>query len=85
MVKKRIVDFKDCVHTGINYGSAILFLYPDPEIVWEWEDERMVDVIHISGKISRNVSKNAAFTLMGNLLPIKDIFKKRELHKKGYF
>ena len=45
----------------------------------------MVDVIHISGKISRNVSKNAAFTLMGNLLPIKDIFKKRELHKKGYF
>ena len=83
--EKRIVDFKDCVHTGINYGSAILFLYPDPEIVWEWEDERMVDVIHISGKISRNVSKNAAFTLMGNLLPIKDIFKKRELHKKGYF
>ena len=83
--EKRVVSLDECVHNGIEYKGSVLFINEDPEIVWEWSDKRMVDVVHISGAITRKVKRNTLLNRIESLFPLKKFLQKRELHKKGYF
>ncbi|MDO4556321.1 MAG: glycosyltransferase family A protein [Lachnospiraceae bacterium] len=84
--EKKEVDIKDCVHTGIPSSDKLLFLFEDPEIVWELNDERQLDVVHIYGKISRNIARSSLkLRLFENIFTLRYLFKKRAFHKKGWF
>lgn len=83
--EKKVLGLADCVHNGIAHGDSVLFIDSDPEIVWEWKDERMVDVVNAKGEFSRQIPKFSLINWIVNLFPLNKCFKKRELHKKGYF
>lgn len=83
---KKIISLKDCVYSGIDYSDCVLFLHEDPEIIWELDDTRFLDVVHIYGKVSRTVSrKSKKLNLLETLMSYKQLKKKMYLHKKGLF
>ena len=81
--EKETIEFDECVHNGIKYNNKILFLHEDPEIIWEWNDERLVDVVHISGEISNQIGRKKILNKIESLLRIKDRKKCKRLHAKG--
>lgn len=83
--EKKIIPIEECVHNGIDYRGSIVFLHEDPEIVWNWNDERLVDVVHISGNISQSLPRNKYITRLESLLGYKARAKKKAFSKKGLF
>lgn len=83
--EKRVVSLNDCIHNGFEKGDSLLFINKDPEIIWEWSDERLIDVVHVSGQISRSIPSIRLLNTLVSLLPVKKCFKKKQLHKKGLF
>lgn len=83
--EKQEISIQDCIHNGLTLGGNILFLHKDPEIIWEWKDSRLVDVVHISGRISRNLPYFKWLMRMENVFMWRMSSKKKELHEKGLF
>ena len=83
--EKEIIPLKSCIHNGISYQSGILFLHTDPEIVWEWSDERPIDVVHISGTLSKSLPRRKLLSYAENLWMIKERSRRKALHQKGLF
>ena len=81
--EKQIVSLDQCVHNGIEYNNKILFFYEDPQIIWDWNDERFVDVVHISGEISNHIVKKKIYCLLDRVLMFKNRKKVKNLRKKG--
>lgn len=75
----------DCVHNGVNYKDMIVFLHEDPEIVWEFKDERSVDVIHISGTMTRSLPRSWLLRILEALMMLSSRSKRKQLHEKGLF
>lgn len=83
--EKKEVYLKDCIHNGIERLGSILFINEDPEIIWELEDDRRLDVINISGTMSRKIPKIPLLNTIINVFPLGKLADKRRLHKKGCF
>lgn len=84
--EKKIIPFEDCVHTGMKFHDDILFMYRHPEVIWEFEDERYIECVHISGEIKRFIERGTLSTkLLDIFLAFKNLRKKRYFHKKGWF
>lgn len=83
--EKKELTLENCITNGIELKETIFFVKDDPEIVWSWNDERYVDVVHISGSLVTEFPKSSIVDYLLNLFPVKKIKEKREMHRKGYF
>lgn len=83
--EKHEMDMQECVHNGISYKNSILFLHEDPEIVWEWNDPRDVDVVHVEGLVSGSLDRTPWLSRLESLIMIKERNKKKRMVQKGYF
>lgn len=83
--EKKVLTLDDCVHNGMEQKNGVFFINPDPEIVWEIKDERLVDVVNVKGEYERCMKTKGWINTLLNIFPLKKCFKKRELHNKGYF
>lgn len=78
----KTISLKDCVHTGTKFGKNILFLFRYPEIVWEFQDDRYIDCVHVSGEIKKELQRGK---ILDKAIALQNIGKKRKLHSKGWF
>jgi len=78
----KVIPLKDCVHTGIKVGSNILFVFRYPEIVWEFQDNRYIDCVHISGEITKEIPRGK---ILDRIIAVQNLSRKRKLHSRGWF
>ena len=83
--EKKVLSIKDCIHNGIEYKDAVFFINPNPEIVWELEDKREVDVVNVKGQLSRKITPLPIINRWASIFPLGKFIKKRRMHSKGYF
>ena len=83
--EKKVLSIKDCIHNGIEYKDAVFFINPNPEIVWELEDQREVDVVNVKGQLSRKITPLPIINRWASIFPLGKFIKKRRMHSKGYF
>lgn len=83
--EKEVISRSQCVHNGITIKSGMLFLHVDPEIVWEWNDDRDIDVVHITGIIATELPRKRILDYIESLLMFKDLKRRRQLHQKRLF
>ena len=82
-----------CIHLEIvtDIDSIAFPLYgklpinPNPEIVWELEDKREVDVVNVKGQLSRKITPLPIINRWASIFPLGKFIKKRKMHSKGYF
>lgn len=81
----KTLTLRDCIHNGIEKKDSVLFVNPDPEIIWEINDSRVVDEVIIKGRTEKNVERIKWIDMMTNLLPLSKCMRKRRLHRKGLY
>lgn len=79
------VYLRDCIHNGIEHTNSVLFINEDPEIVWELEDDRMLDIINISGTMSRKIPRLPLLNTIINVFPLRKLMRKRKMHNRRCF
>lgn len=72
-----------CWHNGIPYQDRWVFLHKDPEIVWEWQDQRELDAVHITGRVSQEVQRTFFLRLLEWLLRFPLRGRGRLLRRNG--
>ena len=83
--EKREILLKECIHNGIEHANTVIFINEDPEIIWELNDDRLVDIINVKGIRSRKIPRFSLLNAVINVFPLRKFLAKRKLHKKGCF
>lgn len=83
--EKEIVPIHECVHNGIDFAEDIVFINTDPEIIFEWNDQRTIDVVHITGKIDLEIPNLPFLKTSFKNIKLKQYINRWKLHKKNLF
>lgn len=83
--EKKIVPIEECAHNGLDFENCIIFLNEDPEIVWEWKDDRAVDVVRVIGEISMEIPNLPLLRTSLKHVSLKQYVKRLKFHKKNIF
>lgn len=76
--EKKVLSIKDCIHNGIEYKDAVFFINPNPEIVWELEDQREVDVVNVKGQLSRKITPLPIINRWASIFPLGKFIRNEE-------
>lgn len=83
--EKKEIYLNEVVHNGLEHENVVWFLRDDPMLVFELDDKRILDVVHVTGILEHKSLDIPFFNRIINLFPLKKYLKKRILHRKGYF